>query len=401
MKPGRNFTRFAVFTVLFVLMSTAFAIGVAAAPPTQPTHSIDITPQAIDVSYPGYAELTVNITRTDYGNNYGTHGIGWLELFFNIHFDHTRFEPVPFATVYGIREYASSDLSTWLDVNGAPARNSRISAGHLPGSGVIRVRLNVDSGIFNSSSTPVMSDVVVNLRFRVRENAALGNNIPFSWQPPFMIGNTLRCPFRTSLFDLHHSRIDGLENRGNVNVVPPRTHKVNIVPNTTTVSRPGYVDIDIHIMRLPCADNFGNYGMGWVDFGIDVYFDDTRFELVSHGPGPGRYVVSDFNTWISPNGWPIASPQLLSSFPMGTNGTFRIWAMDGSGQRPVMSDIVLHLRFRVLENATPGNAVFSWGPNMIGVTAMCPVRGIAAGIRTVGIYGPSSSDFAVVNVLPA
>jgi len=247
-------------------------------------------------------------------------------------------------------------------------------------------------------------EVIVSLRFRVREGARVGRNIPFSWEStPFISYGSVRCPFRFTFSDITCIILDGFENRGYVHVNMPATptqptHRVNLVSQTPSVSPSGYVDLDIQLIRLPYADTVGrHYGFGWTDFTLDIHFDHTRFELVSHSLNPDDRVRSDFSTWLSVTGWPIHSPMISSWFPMGTNGPFRIWAMDGTSMRPVMSDVVLHLRFRVRENAAPGdNIVFSWD-HAIGTAGFCPIT-MPRNIREFEIYGPFPTDFTTVNV---
>ena len=404
MKLGRKFTKIAVFTVLFMLMSMAFVLTVAAARrPTEPTHSIDIVPRDVYVSEDRDFVVDVVIRRLPYADTIGPHGVGWLYIIADVIFDHTRFELVPYRhdPRYG-PQYSNSDFSTWLDVNGNPVPRPFIEMGGNIGR--IRVIPRI-SGDFGHRCTPVMSEeVIVSLRFRVRNGAQIGSDIAFSWESsPTISYGGVRCPTRLTLADVHPTLLDGFENRGIVQVNRPATptqptHRVNLVSQTPSVSPSGYVDLDIRLIRLPYADTVGrHYGFGWTDFSLDIHFDHTRFELVSHSLNPDDRVRSDFSTWLSVTGWPIHSPMILSWFPIGTNGTFRIWAMDGTSDRPVMSDVVLHLRFRVRENAAPGdNIVFSWD-HALQNAGFCPIT-TPRNISRFRINNPLPTDFITVNV---
>ena len=405
MKLGRKFVKFAVFTVLFMLMSMAFAVGVAAMI-TQPTHRVNLRTQTTDVSDPSEVVVAVNIERLPYANAYGTHGIGWTELMLDIQYDRTRFELIPYSPLDSPEQIAGTDFSLWHDVNGNPAARPHLSANHLWHSpDTIVIRATVGASGLTSSCTPVMNDVVIYLRFRLLENAAPGNYIPFRWVPPVPprgIGGG-RCPINFSLMSMRSLRFESGDNVY-IHVWPPATplqptHRINLVSQTPTVSPSGYVDLDIHLLRLPYADTVGrHYGFGWTDFTLDIHFDHTRFELVSHSLDPDDRVRSDFSTWRSVTGWPVHSPVILSVFPVGTNGTFRIWAMNSTSMTPVMSDVVLHLRFRVLENAAPGsNIVFSWDHTTIGTAGFCPIT-MPRNISRFEIYGPFPTDFTTVNV---
>jgi len=184
-----------------------------------------------------------------------------------------------------------------------------------------------------------------------------------------------------------------------------RTHAINIVPRLTTVEHPGEVVVEIHVTRLPYADEWGPYGIGWTEFDFDIFFDQTRFEPIHYAPAAPTAqprVGTDFTTWLDSNGFYVASPSITTRVnPVGTEhmgGTLRFSISIGS-QQPVMSDVVMHVRFRVLETARQGtNVEFSWGNNVGGVAGFCPIGGPGSGIFRLTIDGPNSTDFGRVTV---
>lgn len=409
MKLSNKFTKFAVFTILFVLMSMAFAVITAMAAPTQPAYTVNIVPRVTAVSYPGEVALDIHISRLPYADNFGPHGIGWFAFHFDLYFDHTRFEPIPYLPGGNIHALAASDFSTWLDVNGSPVHQPGVLTRLSPGAvqnpaGTLRVMLeSFDEQI-------VMTDVVVHLRFRVLPGARMGNAL-FSWgNAPGGVG--ARCPLSPRGHNMHSLRIYGPcdTNFGIVNVLAAGTptqptHNINIVPRVTDVRYPDEVALDIYISRLPYADSFGNYGIGWFAFHFDLYFDETRFEPIPYSAGGNRYTLaeSDFDTWLDVNGFPVRNVNLHTRLnPIGggnPNGTIRVM-LDLFNEHIVMTDVVVHLRFRVIETASAGNDVlFSWGPATGGVGGRCPNLPRGHGLHTLGINGPHDVDFGRVNVL--
>jgi len=173
-----------------------------------------------------------------------------------------------------------------------------------------------------------------------------------------------------------------------------------MVPRTTYVSYPGDVVLDIYISRLPYADSYGDYGIGWTEFDFNIYYDYTRFELVPYLEGGRDLVSTDTETWLGVDGWPVGSVDLRmvrgrfgEDLPLGVVGVWTHLPL----QNPVMSDTVLSLRFRVLSNALPGNDVeFRWGS--ADVAGFCPVIHWSGGVFRLPIAGPYLTDFCVVNV---
>ena len=185
------------------------------------------------------------------------------------------------------------------------------------------------------------------------------------------------------------------------------THSINIVPRAESVSYPGEVVLDVHITRLPYADDYGDYGIGWTEFDFKLYYDYTRFEPIPYSTAPGRpqLASSDTNEWLDRYGFAVGggffvithNPPTLED-PIGAVGIL----MSIANQIPVMNDIVLHFRFRVLENAPHGNNIeFRWSSVPIGVTAAgyCPVAGPSGGIFGLELAEPYLASFGTVNVV--
>ena len=399
MKLGRKLTKLAIFTILFVLTSMALAVTVAAmTSPRQPTHRINIAPRTAIVSYPAEVVIDVHITRLPYADDFGNHGTGWFDFNFDILFDQTRFEAVPYSTGTAL---ARSDFDLWRDMHGNPVSAPLVSARRNPWdavdpAGTIRIAL------MEFTHTPVMSDVTVSLRFRVLESALPGNNVVFGWAP-----NALNvagsCP--VGLFmSVHRLPLEGPTDLdfGRVTVLPPGTptqptHSIDIVPRTPTVSVPGEVELDIHVSRLPYADTVGHHGIGWFDFFFDIYFDSTRFVPIPYLGS--RLAYSNFDDWLNVSGERVYQPGIFSVLdPIDgakPGGTIRVLLSEFM-LTPVMSDVVVNLRFRLLENAAPGDAVFSWG-HSAGVAGACPVTGVGNVVRLL-IAGPYGADFGTVTV---
>lgn len=397
MKLGRKFTKFAVFTILFVLMSMAFAVVTAMATPwpTEPTHEIRIVPRVNVVRYPHEVVIDVHLDRRPHADAVGNHGIGWIDFFFHIYFDETRFEPIPYSG-FGL---VGSDYSGWRDVNGniippmyMARRVNPIAGGHPGGTLLVR------TSSFNGW-TPVMSDVVLHLRFRVLENAPQGSNIEFRWGHAMGMGAGW-CPVIFISSGIHTLELYGPYDRqiGRVCVFPPGkptqpTHEINIVPRTASVSRSEYVELDVHIIRLPYADTVGDYGIGGPIIRFEINFDLTRFALVQYEPGV--YMGTDVDTWIDMNGNIIKSSNIATGHSVPGMLVVMPQALC---MTPVMSSIVLHLRFMALENAELGdNIVFSWDNG--DFNGHCPVGGAGAGIFIMPVRGPFPEQFGLVTVI--
>ena len=411
MKQSRKFLSFAVFTILFVLMSMAFAVVTAMAAPTQHTHSINIVPQTTTVRHMDELVLDIHISRLPYANELGDSGIGWTEFDFDLYFDPTRFVPIPYAAG---RQPVMSDFGTWLDFNNNPVGGATITTFVDPfnserPSGTLRISLSI------MQQHPVMTNITLHVRFRVLETAPAGNDILFSWGRFPGGGVAGFCPVLGPLHGIFGLPIAGphLEDYGMVNVVvghviqpPPQqpTHSINIIPREISVRRNEELALDIHISRLPYADEFGSHGVGWTDFVFDLYFDPTRFVPIPYAMGT-QLVASDFTTWHDFSGNPVGGPTIdffVNPFNSERpNGTIRI-SLSIMQQQPVMNDITLHVRFRVLETAPAGNDIlFSWGrfPGGAGVAGFCPVRGPLNGIWGLPIAGPYLEDCGIVNVV--
>ena len=181
------------------------------------------------------------------------------------------------------------------------------------------------------------------------------------------------------------------------------THTIDIIPTATTVEYPDEFVVEIHLSRLPYADEWGAHGIGFTEFDLDLFFDQTRFEPIHNTPGaptgPPR-VRANFDTWLDNNGFSVGNASVTTSVNPGgaghMGGTLRISSSIGM-QIPVMTDVVLYVRFRVLEAARPGtNVVFSWG-NSVGA-GYCPEVGPNAGIFHLTVDGPNPTNFGSVTV---
>ena len=350
-------------TVMIMLISVIVPGNYVGANPVPPPPHLAVNIESrIENAHPGQ-EILVDIEMSLLTTQ------GWTTASFNVHYDHTRLELLPYRT-------SLSGFNTWVGSNWndpwmiAGASVWAEPAFENPGNVLV---------VFNIMGIGAIPfPATITLRFIVHDNAPSGEAL-VSWTP----GNASAIINTTPIQNTRLSFAPPTSESFTRITISPQPHLALNIDSQVSHASPGQeilVSIDISLLTE----------LGWSTAIFDIHYDRTRLELIPYDTTRPYWLPS---FWIGSNitdNWRQGGGPDIN--PATYQGPGNIWSarigIFSANARAIPYSAYMTLRFRVIDNAPAGEALISWTP--FGATTN---YGVA-----IFFAPPSSESYAHVTI---